>query len=58
MCDPRSFAIVFQETPHGDKSVLRWVGVCDTEFGRQLEDGLFEFRLRVLARTDAYRDSL
>jgi hypothetical protein len=28
------------------------VGVCDTEFGRQLGGGLFEFRLRVKARTD------
>jgi len=28
------------------------VGVCDTEFGRHLGDGLFEFRLRVQARTD------
>ena len=30
------------------------VGVCDTEFGRHLGDGLFEFRLRVQARTDAH----
>ena len=77
MCGPRPFAIVFYETPRGDKPVLRWikddlsvrqrralgyaiyrllqrygVGVCDTEFGRQLGDGLFEFRLRVRARTD------
>jgi hypothetical protein len=28
------------------------VGVCDTEFGRQVGRGLFEFRLRVQARTD------
>ena len=28
------------------------VGVCDTEFGRQLGRGLFEFRLRINARTD------
>ena len=77
MCGPRPFAIVFYETPRGDKPILRWikddlsvrqrralgyaiyrllqrygVGVCDTEFGRQLGYGLFEFRLRVRARTD------
>jgi len=28
------------------------VSVCDTEFGRQLGGGLFEFRLRVKARRD------
>lgn len=28
------------------------VGVCDTEFGRQLGGGLFEFRLRLSARQD------
>ena len=29
------------------------VGICDTEFGRQLGGGLFEFRLRLKARTDS-----
>ncbi len=82
MCDPRPFAIVFYETPRGDKPVLRGikddlsvrqrralgyaiyrllqrygVGVCDTEFGRQLGDGLFEFRLRVRARIDGDRSA-
>jgi hypothetical protein len=28
------------------------VSICDTEFGRQLGGGLFEFRLRLKARTD------
>ncbi len=28
------------------------VSICDTEFGRQLGGGLFEFRLRIKARTD------
>ena len=28
------------------------IGVCDTEFGRQLGGGLFEFRLRLQAHTD------
>ena len=28
------------------------VGICDTEFGRQLGGGLFEFRLRLRARSD------
>ena len=77
MRDHRPFAIVFYETPHGDKPVLRWikedlsvrqrralgyavyrllqrygVGVCDTEFGRQLGGGLFELRLRLRAHAD------
>jgi hypothetical protein len=33
------------------------VSVCDTEFGRQLGGGLFEFRLRVKARRDGERRS-
>jgi hypothetical protein len=34
------------------------IGICDTEFGRQLGGGLFEFRLRLSERTDGERATL
>ena len=34
------------------------IGICETEFGRQLGGGLFEFRLRLSERTDGERATL
>jgi len=43
------FTLELSENEHGNHAVLRWlrgIGVCRTAYGEQLEEGLFEFRLR------------
>jgi len=52
---PESYAIECWEDEQGQRPVLEWIrgvlgtmgiGVCGTQFGKQLGDGLCEFRLR------------